>query len=150
MGTGVGRGDGRAMQAAHLAISSPLLEESSIGGARAVLMNVTGGDDMGLHEVDDAASVIRSAAHEDADFIFGAVSDETLVDELRVTVIATGLHQRQAEPQGLAGEPQADDVHDAGPQPDRRRWQRAGGSPAAPDGKGAASDVPAYVRRRPR
>ena len=150
MGTGVGRGDGRAMQAAHLAISSPLLEESSIGGARAVLMNVTGGNDMGLHEVDDAASVIRSAAHEDADFIFGAVSDETLVDELRVTVIATGLHQRQAEPQGLSGEPQADDVHDAGSQPERRRWQRAGGSPAAPDGKGAASEVPAYLRRRPR
>ena len=150
MGTGIGRGDGRAMEAAHLAISSPLLEDSTIEGARAILINVTGGNDMGLHEVHDAASVIRGAAHEDADFIFGAVSDETLEDELRVTVIATGLHHRQPDAQGPSREREVDDAYGARPQPDRRRWQRPAGDAVGPDGKGPLSDVPAFVRRRSR
>ena len=147
MGTGVGRGDGRAVEAAHLAISSPLLEDSSIEGARGVLMNVTGGADMGLHEVHDAASVIRGSVHEDADVIFGAVSDETLDDELRVTVIATGLHHRQGDSPGLAGERDAESPQGAGPNPERGRRQRARDT-SGPADKGAASDVPAYVRRR--
>jgi cell division protein FtsZ len=96
MGTGVAHGDNRAIEAAHQAISSPLLEESSIDGARGVLLNVTGGPDMALHEVHDAAAIIRESAHEDAHIIFGAVIDEKLEDELRVTVIATGF-QRAAE-----------------------------------------------------
>ena len=148
MGTGVGRGDGRAVEAAHLAISSPLLEDSSIEGARGVLMNVTGGNDMGLHEVHDAASVIRGAVHEDADVIFGAVSDESLDDELRVTVIATGLHQRQADTQGMTRQRDADDAYGPGAPQERRRWQRSRDNSVPPDPKGAASDVPAYVRRR--
>ena len=148
MGTGVGRGDGRAMEAAHLAISSPLLEDSSIEGARGVLMNVTGGNDIGLHEVHDAASVIRGAVHEDADVIFGAVTDETLDDELRVTVIATGLHQREVDARGLSRERGADDSYGSGTQPERRRWQRPRDNATPPDTKGALSDVPAYVRRR--
>ena len=114
MGTGVGRGDARAVEAAHLAISSPLLEDSSIEGARGVLMNVTGGNDMGLHEVHDAATVIQGAVHEDADVIFGAVSDETLDDELRVTVIATGLHERQPDVQGLSRERGAEEMYGSG------------------------------------
>lgn len=96
MGTGVAHGDNRAIEAAHQAISSPLLEESSIDGARGVLLNVTGGPDIALHEVHDAAAIIRESAHEDAHIIFGAVIDEKLEDELRVTVIATGF-QRAAE-----------------------------------------------------
>ena len=148
MGTGVGRGDGRAVEAAHLAISSPLLEDSSIEGARGVLMNVTGGADMGLHEVHDAASVIRGAVHEDADVIFGAVSDETLDDELRVTVIATGLHHRQGDTPGMPGEREGEDPYGAGPNPERGRRQRTRDASGPTDAKGALSDVPAYVRRR--
>jgi cell division protein FtsZ len=148
MGTGVGRGDGRALEAAHLAISSPLLEDSSIEGARGVLMNVTGGNDMGLHEVHDAASVIREAVHEDADVIFGAVSDETLEDELRVTVIATGLHHWQADSQGLPREQSAEDPYGSGAHPERGGRQRPRDASGPADAKGALSDIPAYVRRR--
>lgn len=92
MGTGVASGDQRAVDAASAAISSPLLEDLSIEGARGVLINITGGADMTLFEVNDASSLIHEAAHEDANIIVGAVIDESLgEDELRVTVIATGL-----------------------------------------------------------
>lgn len=98
MGTGVAHGGNRAIEAAHQAISSPLLEESSIDGARGVLLNVTGGLDMALHEVHDAAAIIRESAHEEAHIIFGAVIDEKLEDELRVTVIATGFQRPEVNP----------------------------------------------------
>jgi cell division protein FtsZ len=92
MGTGIGRGESRARDAAMAAISSPLLEDLSIDGARGVLINITGGADMTLYEVNEASTVIQEAAHEEANIIFGAVIDETLKEgELRVTVIATGL-----------------------------------------------------------
>jgi cell division protein FtsZ len=92
MGTGIGRGDARAADAARCAISSPLLEDLSIEGARGVLINITGGADMTLYEVNEAATLVQQAAHEDANIIFGAVVDERLGEgELRVTVIATGL-----------------------------------------------------------
>ena len=92
MGTGSARGDTRAVDAARSAISSPLLEDLSIDGARGVLINITGGEDMTLFEVDEASSLIQEAAHEDANIIFGAVIDESMPeDEMRVTVIATGL-----------------------------------------------------------
>lgn len=92
MGTGIGRGESRAAEAARCAISSPLLEDLSIEGARGVLINITGGSDMTLFEVNEAATLVQEAAHEDANIIFGAVVDERLAEgELRVTVIATGL-----------------------------------------------------------
>lgn len=92
MGTGIGRGETRAAEAARCAISSPLLEDLSIEGARGVLINITGGADMTLYEVNEAATLVQEAAHEDANIIFGAVVDERLGEgELRVTVIATGL-----------------------------------------------------------
>ncbi len=92
MGTGIGRGEARAADAARCAISSPLLEDLSIEGARGVLINITGGADMTLFEVNEAATLVQEAAHEDANIIFGAVVDERLAEgELRVTVIATGL-----------------------------------------------------------
>ncbi|MGE3537504.1 MAG: cell division protein FtsZ [Candidatus Tectimicrobiota bacterium] len=102
MGTGVAHGDNRAIEAAHQAISSPLLEESSIDGARGVLLNVTGGLDIALHEVHDAAAIIRESAHEDAQIIFGAVIDEKLEDELRVTVIATGFQRPEIDARHLS------------------------------------------------
>jgi cell division protein FtsZ len=92
MGTGVARGDNRAEEAARMAISSPLLEDLSIDGAHGVLINITGGSDLSLFEVNEASSLIQEAAHEDANIIFGAVIDETMPEgEMRVTVIATGL-----------------------------------------------------------
>jgi cell division protein FtsZ len=98
MGTGVGRGDTRAVEAASAAISSPLLEDLSIEGARGVLINITGGADMTLFEVNEASSLVHEAAHEEANIIVGAVIDDALdEDELRVTVIATGLDSEDAQ-----------------------------------------------------
>jgi cell division protein FtsZ len=91
LGTGVARGDNRAAEAAQKAISSPLLEESSIEGAQGVLINITGGPDLTLFEVNEASSIIKEVAHEDAQIIFGSVIDENMQGEIRVTVIATGF-----------------------------------------------------------
>jgi cell division protein FtsZ len=96
MGTGVAEGDGRAMTAAQKAISSPLLEDSSVHGARGVIINVTGGPDMSLLEVNEASCVIQEAAHEDANIIFGAVVDPQLEGKLKITVIATGFDRKGA------------------------------------------------------
>ncbi len=90
MGIGSGKGDNRAAEAAKIAISSPLLE-TSIEGAKGVLLNITGGPDLGLFEVNEAAEIISQAADPEANIIFGAVIDEKLEDEVRVTVIATGF-----------------------------------------------------------
>jgi cell division protein FtsZ len=91
MGTGVSAGEHRAVEAAQRAISSPLLEEASIEGAKGVLINVTGGPDMTLFEVHEAASIIQEAADEEANIIFGTVIDPKMKDEVKVTVIATGF-----------------------------------------------------------
>src|SRR5215472_3727696 len=91
MGAASASGENRAVEAAQKAISSPLLEDISIQGARGVLINITGGPDLCLHEVNEAASMIQEEAHEDANIIFGSVIDETMTDEIRITVIATGF-----------------------------------------------------------
>lgn len=91
MGTGIGQGKKRATEAAEMAISSPLLEDVSIDGATGILINITGGPDLTLHEVNEASSLIQQAAHEDANIIFGSVIDPNLSDEVRITVIATGF-----------------------------------------------------------
>jgi cell division protein FtsZ len=91
MGTGVSSGEHRAVEAAQRAISSPLLEEASIDGAKGVLINITGGSDMTLFEVHEAASIIQAAADEEANIIFGTVIDPKMKDEVKVTVIATGF-----------------------------------------------------------
>lgn len=94
MGVGRGSGEGRSVEAARAAINSPLLE-TSIEGARGVLINITGGDDLGLYEINEAAEIISGYADAEANIIFGAVIDEALQDEVRVTVIATGFKARQ-------------------------------------------------------
>lgn len=94
MGIGVSRGENRAADAARAAISSPLLE-TSIEGARGVLLNITGGADLGLLEVNEAAEIISQAADPEANIIFGAVIDETIENEIRVTVIATGFDDHE-------------------------------------------------------
>ncbi len=91
MGTAMGEGSARAVEAAQRAISSPLLEDASVNGARGVIVNVTGGPDMSLMEVNDALTIIQEAAHEDANIIFGAVVDPTLNGRIKITVIATGF-----------------------------------------------------------
>lgn len=95
MGAAAASGENRAVEAAQQAISSPLLEDLSINGARGVLINITGGADMSLFEVNEAATLIQGEAHEDATIIFGAVIDEEIEDELRITVIATGFGDNQ-------------------------------------------------------
>ena len=93
MGIGAGSGEGRAGEAAKNAISSPLLEES-VEGATGILLNITGGREVGLFEINEAAEIVSSAADQNANIIFGAVIDEALGDEVRVTVIATGFDRR--------------------------------------------------------
>ena len=91
MGTGIAEGENRAVDAARRAVSSPLLEDSSVHGARGVIINITGGPDLALMEVNEASSIIHEAAHEDANIIFGAVVDPALEGKVKITVIATGF-----------------------------------------------------------
>ena len=91
MGTGYSEGDGRALEAANAAISSPLLEDASVKGARGVIINVTGGPDLSLVEVSEASAIIQEAAHEEANIIFGAVVDPSMEGKVKITVIATGF-----------------------------------------------------------
>ncbi len=98
MGTAVASGENRAVEAARRAISSPLLEDATIDGARGILLNITGSSSLGLHEVHEASTIIQQAAHDDANIIFGAVLNESLGDEVKITVIATGF---QAESVGI-------------------------------------------------
>ncbi len=106
MGIGSARGDGRAVQAAQTAINSPLLE-ASMEGAHGVLLSIAGGSDLGLFEINEAASLVQEAAHVDANIIFGTVIDDSLGDEVRVTVIAAGFDsngpaRRPTEPAAVA------------------------------------------------
>jgi cell division protein FtsZ len=91
MGTATAKGERRAMEAAQKAIASPLLEAGAIDGARGILINVTGSSALKLAEVNEASTIIQSAAHEDANIIFGAVMNEQMKDEVKITVIATGF-----------------------------------------------------------
>jgi len=136
MGAAVAQGENRAVEAAQKAISSPLLEDLSIQGALGVLINITGPPDLSLHEVNEAATLIQEEAEDDANIIFGAVIDESMGDEVRITVIATGFGARA----------------EAGEKP------RSGARDARPTGAGAAKkvgllaedelDVPTWQRRR--
>ena len=112
MGTGAARGENRAIEAAQRAISSPLLEDITIAGARGILINITGGPDLTLFEVNEASTLVQEEAHEEANIIFGAVIDENLREEMRVTVIATGfgkaeeMGERIPDSQAVSPEPE--------------------------------------------
>src|SRR5881396_2858561 len=103
MGTGTGRGENRAMEAAQQAISSPLLDNISIAGATGVLINITGGEDLTLGEVTQISEAIHDAAGDEAEIIFGAVNDPAMHGEVRITVIATGFDKTGAMADALAG-----------------------------------------------
>ena len=143
MGTGTGRGENRAMEAAQQAIASPLLDNISIAGATGVLINITGGDDLTLGEVTSISEAIHDAAGDDAEIIFGAVNDPAMHGEVRVTVIATGFDKpaEATETPSVVGTRPA-----AGVLPFRERMSRP--TPAPPPGytKPAAPEPPA---RRP-
>jgi cell division protein FtsZ len=95
MGTGVRSGQNRAVEAAMAAMASPLLEAGAIDGARGILINITGSSSLKLTEVNEASTIIQNAAHEDANIIFGAVQDESMGEEVKITVIATGFRQQE-------------------------------------------------------
>ncbi|OLC13724.1 MAG: cell division protein FtsZ [Candidatus Rokubacteria bacterium 13_1_40CM_69_27] len=149
MGTGVGHGEHRAIDAAQKAVASPLLDDSSIEGAKGILINFTGGADLSLHEIEEAARIVQEAAHEDANIIFGAVIDDGLKDEVRMTVIATGFSEkREASMPGgkVVDLPRGSRSPTlAGTGAWRRRDLRADGD----DGlDGGDLDVPAFLRRQ--
>jgi cell division protein FtsZ len=174
MGAAISAGENRAIEAAQHAISSPLLEDVSIKGARGVLINITGGPTLSLHEVNEAATLIQEEADDDANIIFGAVIDEHMGDEVRITVIATGFgsFDRVREPiRPVEREPDRADARRAGvvrelPKEGGRRVVRLGmiedgdnprfvprgeteGEPAG-DGGGADSqyDIPTFLRKQ--
>jgi len=97
MGTGISSGPNRAVEAAMSAMASPLLEAGAIDGARGILINITASNTIKLSEVNEASSIIQSAAHEDANIIFGAVQDESMGDQIKITVIATGFKQTSVD-----------------------------------------------------
>jgi len=151
MGAGVGKGEHRALDAAQKAVASPLLDETSIDGARAILINFTGGSDLSLHEVEEAARIVQEAAHEEAHIIFGAVIDPSLQDEVRITVIATGFSERKesSQPSGKV----VDLPRPARPGvPTTKDWRRRVPADIRAEGDGEPTeedlDVPAFLRRQ--
>jgi cell division protein FtsZ len=145
MGTGVGRGDSRSMEAAQQAISSPLLDNISIAGATGLLVNITGGSDLTLGEVTQISDIIHDAVGDDAEVIFGSVIEPSMQGEVRVTVIATGF-DRQAQP--LAAGP----VRGSGgviqfPQRQSGVQRAVGGAQQAAAAAGGAGALPPVLRR---
>jgi cell division protein FtsZ len=173
MGTGLATGPNRAVEAAYAAIHSPLLDNVDISGAMGILINITGGSDLTLHEVNAASSAVSEAAHEDAQIIFGSVIDENYVETIKITVIATGFedpsrqgrrvssppqrrgHERERDSISVATTPSSPlrtDDRDI-PTHIRQRWetQRASNPPdtaSLPDLDGGALDIPTFLRRQ--
>ncbi len=147
MGAGRASGENRAMEATQQAISSPLLEEATIQGAKGVLINITGGLDLTLYEVNEASTIIREAADDDANIIFGAVIDETMHDEMKITVIATGFDKEMGDT--------GNNTHSAGAQmpPQQSRYSPRTGDelpsrPAAGQARADDLDVPTFIRKK--
>jgi cell division protein FtsZ len=167
MGTASANGSRRAIEAAQKAIASPLLEAGAIDGARGILINITGSASLKLAEVQEACSIIQSAAHEDANIIFGAVLDEKMKDAVKITVIATGFKdedrpRRRTESAGFTIDRGADDF-DSEPAPSPMVMESAQPAPAASaevisldnmrnamiaNFEQADLDVPAFLRKR--
>jgi cell division protein FtsZ len=146
MGAALATGENRAEEAARRAIASPLLEDISIRGAKGVLINITGGADLTLHEVNEAATLIQEEADEEANIIFGAVIDETLGDELRITVIATGFGEEEVLQPPTVGKPSLSALRGGV----GLRSQQPGGPPRKVVHYGSFEDldVPTWQRKR--
>jgi cell division protein FtsZ len=134
MGIGESSSENRGAEAARTAISSPLLE-ASIEGATGIILNITGGQDLGLFEVNEAAEIVHNAAHQDANLIFGAVVDEAFGERVSVTVIATGFDQRLVTRR-------RDEQAVANDSPPREE------PPSQHQPEGDVLDIPAFLRRR--
>jgi cell division protein FtsZ len=143
MGIGIATGENRAAEAARKAIMSPLLE-TSIDGARGVIMNITGGSNLSLYEVNEAAEIVISASDPDVNMIFGAIIDEDLKDEIKVTVIATGFEHKSAAARRISQQqPEATDTRQLG---STNAVKPFGSSNASSD----QLEIPAFLRNRPR
>jgi cell division protein FtsZ len=162
MGTGRASGEKRAIEAAHQAVSSPLLEDVTIDGATGILINITGGSNLTLHEVNAAATLIQEAAHEDANIIFGSVISDNMRDEVVITVIATGFDRptsrrasTKTENSTLPTNLKVEDPRDI-PTYLRRKWEKTN-PPMRVEEKGPLAvlpaveddeyDIPAFLRR---
>lgn len=146
MGTAVADGENRAVHAAQAAISSPLLEDASIEGARGVLINITGGADLTLFEVNEAAGIIQQAADPDAEILFGCVNDERLVGSVKVTVIATGFDRAEADEPQIDDEPRTPTTARGGRSPFLRGDDSGGFGPNA--SARDDFDIPTVLRRQ--
>lgn len=140
MGIGYGTGENRATEAARAAIDSPLLEQS-IDGAKGLLFNVTGGSDLSMFEVDEAAKIITAAADPSANIIFGATIDESYTGEIKITVVATGFDEKSAEAARTAAANQTAARHGLG-------GMRPSGTAAAPKTGEDELEIPAFIRKR--
>ncbi|OGD61985.1 cell division protein FtsZ [Candidatus Berkelbacteria bacterium RIFOXYA2_FULL_43_10] len=151
MGIGHGTGDNRAIEAARAAIDSPLLE-LSIDGAKGILFNITGGPDLGMYEIDEAAKAITEAADADANIIFGAIIDEAMQGEVKITVIATGFESEHAKPHKIPfpNESRSSDIPAS--QMIRRDESLISTPPVESDEKPVNDEdeleVPAFIRRK--
>jgi cell division protein FtsZ len=141
MGTGCAKGEGRARLAAQAAITSPLLDDISVDGATGVLINVVGGPDMKMKEIQEAAIMVQEQAHEDANIIFGATIDEHMADMIKVTVIATGFDRAEEEHQQL--------MRQASRQPLEREVAPSPVTRASGQHGKVVEPAPAYSSRRP-
>jgi cell division protein FtsZ len=153
MGIGRGSGDNRAIEAARAAIDSPLLE-LSIQGAKGILFNITGGPDLGMYEIDEAAKVITEAADPDANIIFGSIIDEAMAGEVKITVIATGFeNEGRAAKKAVAEQPTIQQRQEQHQQQQSSGFGSFGfniNSPEPDDDRQAEDelDVPAFIRRK--
>jgi cell division protein FtsZ len=154
MGTGIGRGDDRAIEAAQQAIASPLLDNVSISGSTGVLVNITGGEDLTLGEVNQISEIIHDAAGDQAEIIFGAVHDAAMAGEVRVTVIATGFDKVSTQPDGVFGRHAAPGVLPFPQRPQQRPVAPAvkPGTPATPvppqEVEVGEMEIPTFIRRQ--
>jgi len=144
MGTGCARGEGRARMAAEQAITSPLLDDISVDGATGVLINIVGGPDMKMREIQEAAALIHEQAHEDANIIFGASIDPSMADAIKVTVIATGFERSMEEPNELLQQASRQPIESVQP-----REMIAVTSRMPPRHSSLPVPAPAYSQRRP-
>jgi cell division protein FtsZ len=153
MGTGLATGDGRAVEAAHKAISSPLLEDGSMDGARRVLVNITGTEEMTLFEINEATSIIQEEAHEEANIIFGSAINPEMGEVLKVTVIATGFDEPIAEVEPPIAQKAVNfETYAGGKAMETPTYLRKGKGSSNPELHGSYDendlDVPTFLRRQ--
>ncbi|MFL6556642.1 MAG: cell division protein FtsZ [Bacillus sp. (in: firmicutes)] len=155
MGIGIAKGNGRAVEAAQKALNSPLLE-TSINGAHGVIMNITGGNNLSLFEVQEAADIVASASHEELNMIFGSVINENLVDEIIVTVIATGFTEKEELVSQPTSQPSMEEMSNPNQREQRKQHEALNRVEQVQDydrhseQREESLDIPAFLRNRKR